>query len=361
MSWTENLRRGIADLPLYRPFEYASARRDLVRMDANESSYPLDAEDVRAFQHALGEIDFHRYPEVSGRPLREALARRWNVAPDEILLGNGSDEIIATLMTAFGGPEDGAPPRVLFPVPTFGEYESIAFAHGAQPVPVPLDARFGLDEGALVDAVRRHRPSLAFFATPNNPTGNRFDPEVLERLARDMDSVLVADEAYGDFGGFTMIPRVRAVPGLFVMRSLSKIGFAALRLGALVGPREAIAQLDKVRLPYNVSSVSIALACAALAAPERLDARIRRIAERRRELEEGLRSIPGLVVFPSDANFVLLRTPGDAKVVFDRLLERGVLVRHLSRPGPMDRCLRITAGTAEENDACLRALRAAVA
>jgi histidinol-phosphate aminotransferase len=228
-------------------------------------------------------------------------------------------------------------------------------------VPVPLDGAFHLDEAALAAAVRRDRPSLAFFATPNNPTGNRFDPAVLERLARQMDAVLVADEAYGDFGGSTLIPRIREVPGLFVMRSLSKIGFAAMRLGALVGPREAIAQLDKVRLPYNVNAVSIALACAALDPPERLDARIRKIADRRRELEEGLRAIPGLTVFPSDSNFVLLRTPGDAKPVFDRLLERGVLVRYLSRPGPLERCLRITAGTPEENDTCLRALREAVA
>jgi histidinol-phosphate aminotransferase len=298
---------------------------------------------------------------VSGRPLRLALARRWGVAPEQILLGNGSDEIIATLVTAFGGGRDGQPARVLYPTPTFGEYESIALAHGARPVAVPLDERFGLDEPALAEAIRRERPALAFFATPNNPTGNRFDAAVLERLAVLQDAVLVADEAYADFGGFTQIPRIGQVPGLFVMRSLSKIGFAGMRLGALVGPREAIAELDKVRLPYNVSAVSVALACAALASPERLDARIRRVAERRRELEAGLRAIPGLTVFPTDANFVLIRTPGDARAVFDRLLERGVLVRYLSRPGPLERCLRITAGTPEENDACLRALRAAVA
>jgi histidinol-phosphate aminotransferase len=361
VSWKDRLRREVWELPLYRPFDYATARRDLVRLDANEASYPLDPEDVRAFQELVGELAFHRYPEVSGRDLREVLARRWGVEPDEILLGNGSDEIIAILMAAFGGPRQGTPARVLFPVPTFGEYESIALAHGAVPLPVPLDGAFQLDEAALAEAVRRERPALAFFATPNNPTGNRFDPGVLERLAREMDSVLVADEAYGDFGGFTQIPRIREVPGLFVMRSLSKIGFAAMRLGALVGPRDAIAQLDKVRLPYNVNAVSIALACAAFSRPERLDARIRRIAERRRELDRGLRAIPGLTVFPSDANFVLLRTPGDARPVFDRLLERGVLVRYLSRPGPLERCLRITAGTTEENETCLRALREAVA
>ena len=361
MSWREHLREAVFGFSVYRPFDYAKARPGTVRLDANESPYPMDREDIEAFRARIGELSFHRYPEVSGRPLREVLAARWKVEPDQILLGNGSDEIIAVLLAAFGGCRRGQPARVLFPTPTFGEYETISLSHGAVPVPVPLDARFQLDEAAVTEAVRRERPALAFFASPNNPSGNRFEAGAMERVAREMDAVFVADEAYGDFSGVTMLPRLGHVPGLFVMRSLSKIGFAAMRLGALVGPPDAIAELDKVRLPYNVNAVSQVLACAALAAPERLDARIRRVADRRRELEAALRQIPGLVVYPSDANFVLLRTPGDANVVFERLLELGVLVRNLSRPGPLERCLRITAGTAEENETCLRALRAAVA
>jgi histidinol-phosphate aminotransferase len=358
MSWRDHLRETIPALGVYKPFVYASARPDLVRLDANEASYPLGPEDVRAFQEALAKLAFHRYPEVSGRPLREALAVRWNVLPDQILLGNGSDEVIAILVTAFGGGRGGAKAKVLFPVPTFGEYEAIALAHGAEPLPVPLDERFQLDEAALAEAIRRERPALAFFASPNNPTGNRFDFATMERLAAGMDALLVADEAYADFGGASQMARVGEVPGFCVMRSLSKIGFAGMRLGALVAPREVVAELDKVRLPYNVNAVSLALACAALSAPGRLDGRIREVAARRRELEAGLRAIPGLTVFPSDANFVLLRTPVDAKGVFDRLFERGILVRNHSRPGPLENCLRITAGTAEENDLCLRALRA---
>ena len=361
MSWKDHLREGVWALGVYRPFDYASARPDLVRLDANESCYPFDREDLAVLQEEIARLAFHRYPEVSGRPLREALARRWNVEPDQVLLGNGSDEIIAILVTAFGGGRGGLPGKVLFPVPTFGEYESIALAHGARPVPVPLDGRFQLDEPSLAEAIRSERPGLAFFATPNNPTGNRFDAGTLERLARHMDAVCVVDEAYADFGGFTMMPMVGNAPGLFVMRSLSKIGLAALRLGALVGPREAIAELDKVRLPYNVSAASQALACAVLARPDRLDARIRRVAEARRALEAGLRTLPGLTVFPTDANFVLVRVPGAAQAVFDRLLARGVLVRNLARPGPLERCLRITAGTPAENEACLAALGAALA
>ena len=121
---------------------------------------------------------------MSGKPLREALARRWGVAPEQILLGNGSDEVIAILVAAFGGGRPGAPARVLYPTPTFGEYESIALSHGAVPLPVPLDDRFQLDEPALAETIRRERPALAFFASPNNPTGNRFEPEADDRSAR---------------------------------------------------------------------------------------------------------------------------------------------------------------------------------
>ncbi len=358
MTWKDHLRESVWDMSVYRPFDYACAPPSLVRLDANESAYPLDREELEAFQAEIAALPFHRYPEVSGRPLREALAARWKVDPAQILLGNGSDEIIAILTTTFGGGRDGAPASVLFPTPTFGEYESIAMAHGARPLPVPLDGRFQLDELRLSETIRRERPALAFFATPNNPTGNCFDQGVLERLARQMDAVLVVDEAYADFDGRTMVPLVGKVPGLFVMRSLSKVGMAAMRLGALVAPPEAAAELDKVRLPYNVNAVSAALACALLRRPEHLEARIRRIAERRGELEAGLRRVRGLTVFPSDANFVLVRTPGDARQVHEGLLERGVLVRYLSRPGPLERCLRITAGTPEENETCLRALRA---
>ncbi len=361
MSWREHLRETIPGLTLYRPFDYGAAPAGLVRLDANESPFGPDPEEILAAQDALGRLALHRYPEVSARPLREALAERWGVSPETLLLGNGSDEIISILVTAFGGGRGGEPGRVLFPTPTFGEYEAIALAHGALPLPVPLGPDFALDEQALLAAIARHHPGLAFLASPNNPTGNRFDEEVMLRLAAAMDGVLVVDEAYADFGGATLLSRAGSAPGLFVMRSLSKIGLAGLRLGALVGPRDAIAELDKVRLPYNVNALSIAVALAALGRPERLGERIRRVAESRQALESGLRELPGLELFPSDANFVLVRMRGDARAVWEALLARGVLVRLLSRAGPLDRCLRITAGTAEENDACLRALREVLA
>jgi histidinol-phosphate aminotransferase len=359
MSWKDHLRETIPALHAYRPFDYATAPADVVRLDANESPFPLEPGERAALGEVLARVEMHRYPEVSGRPLREALARRWGVDPAQIVVGNGSDEIISILFTAFGGGRGGARAKVLFPTPTFGEFEAIALAHGAEPVPVPLDARFQLDEARLAEAVRAQRPALAFFASPNNPTGNRFDAAVVERLAGIGDGLFVSDEAYADFTGGTMLPLVGRIPGFCVMRTLSKIGFAALRVGALVAPPEIAAELDKVRLPYNVNAVSQAIACWALSQPGWLETRIAHIAVSLRELDRGLRRLPGLEVFPSDANFVLVRTRATpAPALWEKLLAKGVLVRNLSKPGPLENCLRITAGTPEENQRCLEALRA---
>jgi histidinol-phosphate aminotransferase len=227
-------------------------------------------------------------------------------------------------------------------------------------VPIPLDANFQLDEPRIAQTIDREHPALAIFASPNNPTGNRFDPEVLERLARRMDAAFVVDEAYADFDGRTMLARWRATPGLFVLRSLSKVGLAGLRLGALVGPRDAIAQLDKVRLPWNVSAIAIALGCAALACPGFIERRIRTVVDLRRGFEAQLRQLPGLAVYPSDANFLLVRVPRDASGIARRLARSAVFVKDVSRPGLLDRCLRITVGTAPENERCVAALGAAI-
>jgi histidinol-phosphate aminotransferase len=264
-------------------------------------------------------------------------------------------------MTAFGRGRGGAPAKVLYPEPSFPYYEIIARTHGVAPIPIPLGAGFALDESAAERAIDREKPAIALFASPNNPTGNPFDPAVLARLASRMQSVFVVDEAYADFSGTTMLPRIRTTPGLFVMRSLSKIGLAGLRLGALIGPREAIAELDKVRLPWNVNAVSMALAAVALGSPERIDARVRALVVLRQQLQCSLEQIPGLVVYPSQTNFILVRVPENAGAVFNHLLEKGVLVKNVSRPGALERCLRITVGTAIENQRCLHAMREALA
>jgi len=354
------LREGITQLGALRPFDYAAAGAGLARLDCNELALGPTSQEMDGFAQAIRELSLQRYPDMSSQPLREALAKRWQVEPDEILLGNGSVEILGLLMTAFGASTRAGTAQVLFPAPSFPYYEVVARTHGLMPVAVPLDQNFQLDESRFLAAMTRTRPALALFASPNNPTGNRFDPAILERLAQQMAAAFVVDEAYADFGGETMLGRVASIPGLFVLRSLSKIGLAGLRLGALIGARDAIAELDKVRLPWNISSLTAAVACAALGNAKPMDERVREVVRLRRAFESALHEIRELTVYPSDANFVLVRVPTDAGRIFRRLLGEGVLVKDVSQPGLLERCLRISVGTFAENARCVQALRTAL-
>ena len=360
MSWREHLRDGLTQIQALRPFDYAAAQPDLARLDCNELPFGPTPDELQCYARALSGLALNRYPDMTGRPLREALARHWQVEPDEILLGNGSVEILGLLMTAFGADARGLPAKVLYPEPSFAYYEVVARAHGVVPVAVPLARDFRLDEQRFVRAIDESRPALALIASPNNPSGNSFDPIVLERLARHLNAAFVIDEAYADFAQRTMIPRIREIPGLFVLRSLSKVGLAGLRLGAIIAARDVIEELDKIRLPWNINSVTSALGCSALDQPKLLEKRVRTVIELRQALAAALRTIPGVLVYPSEANFLLVRLPVDSGAVFRRLLREGVLVKDVSRAGSLERCLRISVGTSLENERCVHALKSAL-
>jgi histidinol-phosphate aminotransferase len=339
------------------PFRRAAPLIGMARLDLNEGVFPPDPDELEAMRDALDDVEFNRYPGDGAPALRAALAAHWKVADDEILAGNGSIEIAAMLMLAFRRP--GA--KLLLPVPTFEQFGALASLHGYEIVPLALDESFRIDEASAFAAIERHRPALAFFASPNNPTGNAFPPDLLERLAIRMDAAFVVDEAYADYAGYaprSLLSRAPAVPGLFVMRTLSKIGLAGLRLGALIGDKAALAEIDRARLPFNVSVQSQALGCAALRFPERMAARVAAIVRLRQSLAAGLSRLPGLRVYPSDANFLLLRTQGDAAGLCGRLRAREVAVRDVSGLPGLAGCLRITVGTEEENRRVLRALAA---
>jgi histidinol-phosphate aminotransferase len=352
MSWRALLQDGLPPRARLR-----HPGNELARLDLNEAPFPPDPDELSALMRALLDVDLNRYPDDGAPALRAALAAQWHVSPDEILMGNGSIEIVATLMTAFRRP--GA--RLLLPAPTFDQFGSLARLHGYELVHVPLDDRFQVDEPRTLAAIDRHRPTLAFFASPNNPTGSCLSPAALQRLARRMEAVFVVDEAYADFAGQSLLPRAPVEPGLFVMRSLSKVGLAGVRLGALVGARAAIAEIDRARLPFNVSALAQAAGCAALAFPTRTAARVSAIVRLRRTLASALAQLPGLRVYPSDANFLLVRTPGDAAELCRQLLARGVAVRDVSGSPALAGCLRITVGTAQDNRRCVEALAAVLA
>ncbi|HTU03691.1 MAG TPA: aminotransferase class I/II-fold pyridoxal phosphate-dependent enzyme, partial [Candidatus Sulfotelmatobacter sp.] len=236
-----------------------------VKLDANESPFAL-GEILRGalaeeLAKALADVALHRYPDPDARLLRQLLAEELGLTPDHVLLANGSDEAIQMLTMAVAGPES----TVLAPVPTFAVYELSARMQGLRFVGVPLRPGFVLDEPAMHEALRRERPRLVFLAWPNNPTGRLFDEAAVERIlhacaGESCQALVVVDEAYVAYSGRTFIPRLASHPNLVVFRTLSKIGLAGIRLGMIVAAPALVAEVNKVRMPYNVNALSQAAA-----------------------------------------------------------------------------------------------------
>lgn len=304
---------------------------------------------------------FCRYPDARNLDLRRAIAASSGCAPEEVLVGVGSDEVIALLLTALDRPRDRAPaPTLVTPSPTFVMYKLSARVRGFRVVEVPLDASFDLDVSSMTKAIAFARPNLVFIATPNNPTGNLVSEDRLRAVIEAApEALVIVDEAYVDFAPRTQIALRAQYPNVAVMRTLSKVGFAGLRVGWLIGPADLVREIDKTRQPYNLS---VPAQRGATFVIEHLGAEIQRmsaivVAERAR-LASGLAAL-GVQVTPSDANFLWVETPRSAEEVWKALAARSVLVKSFhERGGRLKNRLRITIGTAAENDRLLHEIAA---
>lgn len=342
-----------------------------VRLDANEAPPllpTLDDAERAAWNAALQAVEPARYPDVRAQTLRRLLADRCMSDPSQLVIGCGSDEVIAMLLATLARPVDGVRACIVVPAPTFVMYRVSARVHGLDVFEVPLDEAFDLDEAAMIAAIRAHRPAVVFLATPNNPTSAAFDrarvASIVEAAATiDPPCVVVIDEAYLAFrtgehdpwGGDTGLSFQARFPHVAVLRTLSKIGLAALRVGWLVAHPLLAAELEKVRLPYDLPSYSQAGAVAALTSLSRaIDRHVGAIVQERARLVAELRR-DRLDHPRADANFVWLKLPRPAAEVVSRLRSRGVLVRGFA--AYPDR-LRVTVGTAAQDDRFLEELRA---
>lgn len=328
----------------------------LIKLDAMENPFGWPEEMVEEWLQRLKEVQPNRYPEPSASRIAAAL-RRLGEIPDtmDILFGNGSDELIQILLIAVAKP--GV--RVLAPEPTFVMYRQIARCLGIEFVGVPLRAEdFGLDMPAMRRAMQETRPAIVFLAYPNNPTGNRFAPEQIRQIIETAPGLVVVDEAYAPFAGASFLPELVRHERLLVLRTLSKLGLAGLRLGYLVGAKPWLQQLDKVRLPYNINVLTQFSVEFALERIEILQAQVRILIEERESLFRNLAALPGIRAFPSHANFITFRLlDAEADAVVSDLVKAGVLVKNLhAAGGPLRQCLRVTVGTPEENRAFLHAL-----
>jgi histidinol-phosphate aminotransferase len=346
------VREEIRALEAYRVAPSAG----MVKLDAMENPYRLPPDVAAEMGRHLAGVAINRYPDPDSPALKEKLRRAMGIGPGlDILLGNGSDEILQLIAVALARP--GA--TALAPEPSFVMYRMSAVAAGMQFAGVPLSPEFSLDVPAMLEAIRRHRPALTWIAYPNNPTGNLFAREDILRIVEACPGLVAVDEAYHVFsGGASLLGEVGRHPNLVLVRTLSKLGLAGLRLGLAIGPGEWLAEFDKVRLPYNVNVLTAAAAQFLLERAEILERQARAIVADRGRLEAALDLLPGVRRYPSAANFVLARV-AQAPRVFEGLKAHGILVRILHGSHPLlDNCLRFTVGTPDENARLLGALAA---
>jgi len=346
------LRQDVAGMHAYA----VQDSRGLIKLDAMENPFTLPPELQLELGERLGRVAINRYPVQGPAAVVTALAAHIGLPPDmALVLGNGSDELIDMLSVAVMRP--GA--TVLAPLPGFVMYEMSAKLHGLNFVGVPLTADFELDTPAMLAAIERHRPALTYIAYPNNPTANLFDDPAIDRIVEAVGAqqgLVVMDEAYQPFASRSWLARSAAQPHVLVMRTLSKFGLAGVRLGYLCGAAELIAQVDKVRPPYNISALNAEATLFALEHAGEYARQAELLKSERTRLGAALRALRGVTVFPSEANMVLVRVP-DAAAAFAGLKARGVLVKHVAGLHPLlKNCLRLTVGAPEENNAMIRAL-----
>lgn len=325
----------------------------MVKLDAMENPYRLPDPLRDEVARMVATLAINRYPDPAAPELKTRLREVFAIPQEcELLLGNGSDEIIAMAAQALARP--GA--VMLAPEPTFGMYRVSATLARMRFVGVPLNADFTLDRARMLEALAAHAPALVFLAFPNNPTGNLFPEALVSELVAAAPGLVILDEAYHAFAGKTFMHRLAEFPNLVVMRTVSKLGLAGIRLGFAAGAHEWLRELDKVRQPYNVNTVTQAIAERVLAHMGVLARQAERIKDERSLLEERLEDLPGVRVFPSAANFILVRVP-DAERTFSGMKSRNVLVRNFNGSHPLlAHCLRLTVGTPGENELMMAAL-----
>ncbi len=322
-----------------------------VRLSSNELSLQLPKDVKKRIEEEVSRIPFNRYPDPEARELKEVIAYRFGVNPKNIVLGNGSDELIYYLSIAVGEYEKG----VFYPVPTFSMYGISAQVLGREKIEVSLNNEFDIDLQKSLELIRDKKPALAYFAYPNNPTGNCFSEDKIKTI-RDEGVFTVVDEAYYHYSGKTFLKEALEREDTVVLRTLSKIGMAGLRVGILIGKEEVVKEINKIRLPFNITYPSQVIAVLMLRDFYHIieEAIQTVISERQRVYKEMLK-MGGIRVYPSEANFIFFKSPylsGDE--LYKRLLQKGVLVRNFSYM--VANCLRVSIGEREENDAFLQAL-----
>jgi histidinol-phosphate aminotransferase len=350
---------------------HVQSSKGMIKLDAMENPFVLPHHLQTQLASTLATLEINRYPGTTVEDLKAQLSRYVDLPPGyDVMLGNGSDELISLLALSFMAP--GA--KVLAPEPGFVMYAMSSQLMGLPYIGVPLRDDFELDEPKMLEAIELHQPRIVYLAYPNNPTANLWSPETIKRIISQVSAyagVVVMDEAYSPFSGETWLTEMRADPHanaqVILMRTLSKFGLAGARLGYMVAPTPWVQEINKVRPPYNVSVLNAACASFALDHEEEFRAQAALVMKERDRLFLALKGLDGLTPYPSQANMMLVRVQlpslkhlgpdGAALAAFEGLKARGILVKNVSKMHPtLSACLRLTVGTHEENTALIDAL-----
>ncbi len=345
------IREDIKALSAYHVQDAAN----MIKLDAMENPFSLPQDILQAWLENAHSISVNRYPNPKADGIATRLRDYLNLdAQYGLLFGNGSDELIQMLMMACAKLDA----KVLAVEPSFVMYRMLARICRLEYLPVDLKPDFSLDFGKLKTVILDQQPELIFIAQPNNPTGNLFDLTALCELMDLSEGIFVLDEAYTDFTDFDGLSLLSERENVVLMRTFSKTGLAGLRLGFLIGHVRLLSELDKVRLPYNINVLTQSLMQVVLDSLHLMKAQTHEIRRLRKTLMNALGKLPNLEVYPSEANFIVVRVnQGDASVIAEQLKQRGILIKVLhGSHALLENCLRLTVGSEKENKALLSAL-----
>ncbi len=329
---------------------------DGIKLHANENPYPPSPELLKKILARFEQLDLNRYPDPDCKTLKEAISNRIGVPTNQLVIGNGSDELIQNLMQVFCNAGD----TIAFPDTTFAMYAITAKGMGLNVQTFPLNDNWDFEAAPLFEKLNASHARIVFISYPNNPTGNCFSRTEIQKLVENFEGIVVLDEAYYDFSGQTFLNQMKDHNNLVVLRSLSKIGLAGLRVGYGIFSSTLVDEINKVRLPYNSNSISQIAATELMNNFDTVQKQIDSIKEERSRLLNELAKIKTITVFPSDANFILFQASKNGENIFRNLMENGVLVRNLGAHPRLKNCMRVTIGTKAENDEFLDRLAKAL-
>ena len=317
-----------------------------IKLHANENPYPTSPEFTKIILNYLKNLDLNRYPDPDCKILKKTISNRIETPTNQLIIGNGSDELIQNLMQVFCNEGD----TIAFPDPTFAMYSIIAKGMGLKVETYPLNSEWDFKAKNLLKFLISTNTRVVFISYPNNPTGNCFSKNEIQELIENFQGIVVLDEAYYDFSGITFLDQMQDHNNLVILRSLSKIGLAGLRVGYGIFPSELADEINKVRMPYNSNSISQIAAAELLNNFSLVQSQIDSIKIERNRLLKELSKMKSITAFPSDSNFILFKVANNGNRLFYDLMKNGILIRNLGSHPMLNNCLRVTIGTKFEND-----------